>query len=108
MDKIRHLLVEVIDILLKENYNIHLEIIVLMKTIDSIKGCCDGGSRDVKVLRLKSFNDTWNAKKLENFIWDIEQYFTTTHILNIEKFAMTNIYLIGDAFSRRQIGETQN
>ena len=37
-------------------------------------------SHKVKVPELKSFGDAHSAKELENFLWDIEQYFKAAHI----------------------------
>lgn len=36
-------------------------------------------------------------KELENFKWDIGQYFRATHILDGEKVNITNMYMFGDA-----------
>ena len=54
-------------------------------------------SSKVRVLELKGFNDNRNAKELENFLWDIEQFFKAAHIPNGEKVSITSMYLIGDA-----------
>jgi hypothetical protein len=36
-------------------------------------------------------------KELENFIWDIEQYFKAVHVPDEEKVSITTMYLKGDA-----------
>ena len=51
----------------------------------------------VRVLELKGFKGNRNAKELENFLWDMEQFFKAAHIPNGEKVAITSMYLIGDA-----------
>ena len=51
----------------------------------------------VKVLEPKPFNGARNAKDLENFLWDMEQYFKATKVLNQEMVTITSMYLSGDA-----------
>ena len=51
----------------------------------------------VRVPEPKSFNGNHNAKELENFLWDMEQFFKTTRVPDWEKVSITNMYLIGDA-----------
>ncbi|KAA8534645.1 hypothetical protein F0562_032096 [Nyssa sinensis] len=55
------------------------------------------GARKLKVPEPKAFNGVWCAKDLENFLWDMEQYFTIAHILDGEQVTMTIMYLAGDA-----------
>ena len=38
-----------------------------------------------------------NAKELENFLWDMEQFFKVAHIPDGEKVSITSMYLTGDA-----------
>lgn len=64
----------------------------IMKAINNIEGRCEW-SHGVKVPEPKSFNDTRNANELENFIWDIEQYFVATHSFNGEKMVVMRMYL---------------
>lgn len=45
----------------------------------------------------KGFNGNKNAKELENFLWDMEQFFKVAHISDAERVSITSIYLIGDA-----------
>ena len=54
-------------------------------------------SHKVKVPEPKPFGGTRSAKELENFLWDMEQYFKAARIPDEEKFSMTNMYLSGDA-----------
>ena len=51
----------------------------------------------VRVLELKGFKGNRNAKELENFLWDMEQFFKAAHIPDGEKVSITSMYLIGDA-----------
>ena len=45
----------------------------------------------------KGFNDNRNAKELENFLWDIEQFFKAAHVPDGKKVSITSMYLTGDA-----------
>ena len=45
----------------------------------------------------KPFGDAWNAKDLENFLWDMEQYFVAARIPAGEQETITTMYLSGDA-----------
>ena len=37
-----------------------------------------------------------NAKELEKFLWDMEQFVKATHMLDGEKVSITSMYLFGD------------
>ncbi|KAH7837086.1 hypothetical protein Vadar_009350 [Vaccinium darrowii] len=52
---------------------------------------------NMKVPEQKSFGGARNAKELENFLWDMEQYFPATRVLEGEKVTITAMYLMGDA-----------
>ena len=45
----------------------------------------------------KPFNGARSAKGLENFLWDMEQYFKATRVSNQEMVTITSMYLLGDA-----------
>lgn len=64
----------------------------------------------IKVPEPKPFQGTRNAKELENFLWDMEQYFKTVHIVDEERVPMTTMYLMGDAklWWRTRVQEDQN
>jgi hypothetical protein len=49
------------------------------------------------VFEPKSFNGERNSKELENFLWDIKQYFSVVKIGVAEQVNLIVIYLIGDA-----------
>ena len=51
----------------------------------------------VKVPEPKPFNGARNAKDLESFIWDMEQYFKAAKVLDQEMVTITSMYLLGDA-----------
>ena len=51
----------------------------------------------VRVPEPKQFGGARNAKDLENFLWDMEQYFIAARILVGEQVTMTTMYLSGDA-----------
>lgn len=50
-----------------------------------------------KVPEPKAFQGVRNAKELENFLWDIEQYFLAARIPAQEQVSMASMYLAGDA-----------
>ena len=54
-------------------------------------------SSKVKVPEPKSFQGVRNAKELENFLWDMEQYFLAARISAQEQVSITSMYLAGDA-----------
>ena len=45
----------------------------------------------------KAFTGNRNAKDLENFLWDMEQYFKAAKIADDDKVSITSMYLVGDA-----------
>lgn len=51
----------------------------------------------IKVLDPKPFYEARNAKELENFLWDMEQYFNVGHYPEHEMVMVTSMYLSGDA-----------
>ncbi|KAK9168819.1 hypothetical protein Syun_000959 [Stephania yunnanensis] len=64
-----------------------------------------GGSSEVavvvksrtKVPEPKKFSGKRSAKELENFIWDMEQYFATVGMEESQKVVLTSMYPEGDA-----------
>ncbi|KAK9157903.1 hypothetical protein Scep_004477 [Stephania cephalantha] len=64
-----------------------------------------GGSSEVavavksrtKVPEPKKFSGKRSAKELENFLWDMEQYFATVGTEECQKVTLTSMYLEGDA-----------
>ena len=51
----------------------------------------------VKVPEPKGFDGTRSAKELENFLWDMEQFFRAAQVADEEKVSITGMYLMGDA-----------
>jgi len=51
----------------------------------------------LKVPELKCFDGARSAKELENFLWDMEQYFSVGKISVAEQVDLTVMYLTGDA-----------
>ena len=49
------------------------------------------------MLEPKAYNGTWNVKELENFLWDVEQYFRATPMPEVERVTITSMHLKGDA-----------
>ncbi|KAL6335411.1 hypothetical protein AAG906_029654 [Vitis piasezkii] len=63
---------------------------MLAKNGSSDRGSSSGPSLfKVRVLELKGFNDNRNTKELENFLWDMEQFFKVAHIPDGEKVSIT-------------------
>lgn len=50
-----------------------------------------------KVPEPKPFQGVRDAKDLENFLWDMEEYFSAAHVLAEEQVKITSMYLAGDA-----------
>ena len=57
----------------------------LVKKVVPGSGHSANVSHKVKVLESKSFGGARSTKALENFLWDMEQYFKATPISNGEK-----------------------
>ena len=51
----------------------------------------------VRVPELKNFNWNRDVKELENFLWDMEQFFKAAHVLKGEKVSITSMYLTRNA-----------
>ena len=51
----------------------------------------------VRILEPKGFGGSRNAKELENFQWDMKQFFKAAHVPNEEMVSITSMYLSGDA-----------
>ena len=57
----------------------------------------DASPTKVRVLVPKPFGGARNAQDLENFLWDMEQYFISTRIPVGEQVTITTMYLTDDA-----------
>ena len=73
------------------------DIVVLKKVV--LQGCSLGPEvpPNVRVPKPKGFIGNRNTKELENFLWDMEQFFRAAHIPNGKKVSITNMYLTGEA-----------
>ena len=54
-------------------------------------------SAKARIPEPKAFTGNRNAKDLENFLWDMEQYFKAARIPDEDKVSITSMYLMGDA-----------
>lgn len=45
----------------------------------------------------KVFVGERSSKELENFLWDMEQYFQVMKVSNAERMSIMTMYLVGDA-----------
>ncbi|XP_070003253.1 uncharacterized protein [Nicotiana sylvestris] len=51
----------------------------------------------VRIPEPKEFNSARSAKKLENFLWDMEQYFHAAKVQDEDKVPITTMYLVDNA-----------
>ena len=87
------------------------ELVLVKRAIINAGGTSEGGAvQKIKVPEPKSFQGSRSAKELENFLWDMEQYFKAVHIPDEERVPMTSMYLMGDAklWWRTRSQEDQN
>lgn len=47
----------------------------------------------MKVLKSAPFNGVRSAKTLENFLWDVDQYFKATKVPEVEQVPLVGMYL---------------
>ncbi|KAG6480490.1 hypothetical protein ZIOFF_063990 [Zingiber officinale] len=80
----------------KNNEDLRYEIIVLRRAMASSPEAVPQRPL-VRVPEPKSFGGTRSAKELENFLWDMEQYFVAAKVPETEKVTISSMYLIGDA-----------
>jgi hypothetical protein len=81
-----------------QGFSIRFEV-ELMVIKKAIKGTPSGGEnqRKMRVLEPTPFTGACSAKELENFLWDMEQYFKAAHIPVEEQVTITAMYLSNDA-----------
>ncbi|KAG6478500.1 hypothetical protein ZIOFF_061943 [Zingiber officinale] len=80
----------------KNNEDLRYEIIILRRAMASSSEVVPQRPL-VRVPEPKSFGGTRSAKELENFLWDMEQYFVAAKVPETEKVTISSMYLIGDA-----------
>ncbi|TXG51266.1 hypothetical protein EZV62_023790 [Acer yangbiense] len=73
------------------------EIAVLRSALNNPNTSEEGPMSKIKVPEPKQFNGSRNVKELENFLWDMEQYFKAVRIPDREQVSITSMYLSGDA-----------
>ena len=73
------------------------DVVVLKKTILQGASPATDTPPKVRVSEPKGLSGNQNAKELENFHWDMEQFFQASHVLDGEKVQITSMYLSGDA-----------
>lgn len=73
------------------------DIVVLKKVV--LQGSSLGfkAPSKIQVVEPKDFNGNWNAKELENYLWDMTQLFKAIHIPDGERVSITSMYLTSDA-----------
>lgn len=74
LDKVIGEVVVLVEVLKGDIRDLKKEDGLLKRVVSNISLAEDEPSK-IKVPEPKAYNETWNAKKLENFLWDIEQYF---------------------------------
>ncbi|KAF3653377.1 hypothetical protein FXO38_15664 [Capsicum annuum] len=79
----------------KVTENMQTKILVLRHVV-ATSGQYHEGRFKVKILEPKSFDGARSAKELENFLRDMEYYFSTTRVVEIYKLNITKMYLAGD------------
>ncbi|WMV19765.1 hypothetical protein MTR67_013150 [Solanum verrucosum] len=80
---------------MKNNKDLKTELVELYL---SVAGCnpIRREASNIKVPKPKSFDSVHGAKELENFMWDLEHYFATSHVPEADKFTMVICYFYGD------------
>lgn len=64
----------------------------------------------VKVPESAPFNGVRSAGTLENFLWDVDQYFKASKVPEVEQVPLVRMYLTGDAklwWRTRQVDDTR-
>ena len=73
------------------------EIAILRRAVaGSSLGATDGHFKP-KIPEPKAYGGSRCAKELENFLWDMEQYFKAAHIKMEDQVTITSMYLVEDA-----------
>ena len=72
------------------------EVAILKKEISQGASPTNDARSKVRVLKPKGFSGNQNAKELENFLWDMEQFYKAAHVLEIEMVSITTMYLSSD------------
>ncbi|XP_031131542.1 uncharacterized protein LOC116032935 [Ipomoea triloba] len=86
-----------IEHLREDNASLKVEIGLMKLAVASGRAVPSGPSAGFKVPEPKAFGGARNSKELENFLWDMEEYFRVAGVPDCEKVALTSMYLSGDA-----------
>ena len=77
---------------------IESDVALLKAAAVGTSGSARGGEGSkLKVPEPKQFGGSRNAKELENFLWDMEQYFRAARVAERDQVTITSMYLEGDA-----------
>ena len=71
------------------------ELVVLKQAVATASGGV--GSSKPKVPELKAFGDARSSKELENYLCDMEHYFSVAKVRLAEQVNITVMYLLSDA-----------
>ncbi|XP_060180511.1 uncharacterized protein LOC132610227 [Lycium barbarum] len=96
-DELREEALVQIEDLKKANETLNLEMVVLRRAMAGSNVGHEAKRSKAKIPEPKAFTGSRSAKELENFLWDMEQYFTTARISENDKLSITTMYLTGDA-----------
>lgn len=83
--------------LARENVNLNLEVGLLRRTVAGLTAGQETGHSKVRIPEPNAYTGSRSAKELENFLYDMEQYFTTARIAEEDKLNIATMYLNGDA-----------
>ena len=72
------------------------DVAVLKKALPRTSPRTIDAAPKVKVPEPKRFDEIRSAKELENFMWDMEQFFRAAQVADEEKVSITGMYLMGD------------
>ena len=73
------------------------EVTILKKAVSQCPFTGSDAPPKVQALKPKGFSGVKNVKELENFLWDIQQFFKVTHVPSGEKVSIISIHLSGDS-----------
>lgn len=79
------------------NAELYEEVTILRKAVAVGGSTSSDGARKFKVPDPKTFEGGRDAKALENFLWDMEQYFKASRIGEVEQVTVASMFLAGDA-----------
>ena len=81
--------------------NLRTDVAVLKEAVAGLVAVADGagnvGKFRFRVPEPTSYCGDRKAKELENFLWDLEQYFKAAHVPEQERVSVAGMYLSGDA-----------